>query len=329
MQFHLKDKQKKVLKCARKHGVKVRVVDYDLGVWEFGLGGIKKYTNDFALYFNGKPGVVLCKDKHVTKKILARNNINCPKGEVISTSKDLRNVFNKKNLKFPLVAKPVDGAKGVGVHLNLKNKQEVKVALSEIVKVTRAKKQRYSGKVVVEEMVAGNDFRLLVLKNKIIACCQRLPANITGDGKTTVAKIIGKFNAKRDERFKLIVDEEVSDRLKVQGITLKTILPAGKNIVLRQVANISEGGISLNQTGRVSKRFCALAVKAVQSLGLVFAGVDLLTDNIQSNDLKQPYYILEVNGAPQYEINEAPLAQGKIKTDVTDILFRSFMGLDK
>jgi len=326
MKRKLTDKQKKILVCAKKHQVKVTVIDEAAGVLELKKGNKKRYLSGFALSFNSKPGVALCKDKHVTKLILNSAGINCPRGIRIGIKDDAVQALKKAKIKFPVAVKPIDGAKGVGVVVNVKDALGVNAALKEIRKIAQKQKSSFSGEAVIEEMFTGHDYRLLVLKGRVIACCQRIPALVIGDGKRTIAQIIKDFNAARPEAFQLIVDAEVRARLKESKVSLKTVLIAGRAIQLRQVANISEGGVSLNLTGTVSQRFKQIAIKAVNELELVLGGVDLLANDISSNNPKQPYTILEVNGAPQYEINERPLAQGPV-TDVTDIIFRNYMGI--
>jgi cyanophycin synthetase len=44
-------------------------------------------------------------------------------------------------------------------------------------------------------MLEGNDFRALVVNNRLVAIAERTPAHVIGDGKSTIQELIDKVNA--------------------------------------------------------------------------------------------------------------------------------------
>ncbi len=50
--------------------------------------------------------------------------------------------------------------------------------------------------LIVERFYLGNDFRILVLDNEVMAAYQRIPLSITGNGKSTILELL---TIKREE----------------------------------------------------------------------------------------------------------------------------------
>jgi len=85
------------------------------------------------------------------------------------------------------------------------------------------------------------------------------------------------------------------------------------------------GGTPLDRTVEISTRFKEIAVAATRAIGLRFAGVDLYTDDISSEDPRGTYHIIEVNGnLIDYDIHEKPTISGK-GVSVTDILLDTLL----
>ena len=53
-----------------------------------------------------------------------------------------------------------------------------------------AKTQSKNGYVIIEAMLSGHDFRLLVINGKLVAAAKRIPAHVTGDGKKSIQQLI-------------------------------------------------------------------------------------------------------------------------------------------
>lgn len=320
---NLTEKKKNLLSRIKKLGIQVSVVSKDYKVLELTKGGKKRQLIDLVLQFNKKPGVLLCKNKHVTKQLLERSGVDCPRGIVVTKFSEVSAKFKKRKMQFPVVVKPMDGAKGIGINMNIKSMAEIKKAM---IKISKINKKNISGHVIVEEMIEGADYRLLVFDGKMIACCQRIPARLVGDGKQTIKQLIKKINSTRPEPFYLKVDAEVKRVFKKEKVNLNTVLEKQRILKLRKVVNVSQGGTSFNMTKKVSPRFKKIVEKAVNAVELKFGGVDLMTADITNNSKTQKYGILEINGAPQYEINETPLLEGP-KMNITDFLLKKYMGI--
>ena len=48
--------------------------------------------------------------------------------------------------------------------------------------------------VIVERYAPGDDYRLLVIGDRLIAAARRAPAQVIGDGRSTVAQLVDEVN---------------------------------------------------------------------------------------------------------------------------------------
>ncbi|MBC8830299.1 bifunctional glutamate--cysteine ligase GshA/glutathione synthetase GshB, partial [Escherichia coli] len=52
----------------------------------------------------------------------------------------------------------------------------------------------YDSSVIIEEFIPGDEFRFLVINDKVEAVLKRVPANVTGDGIHTVRELVEEKN---------------------------------------------------------------------------------------------------------------------------------------
>jgi cyanophycin synthetase len=70
------------------------------------------------------------------------------------------------------VTKPLDVSHGRGVSLNLNSLDEVRWGYEQAAVYTKY--------VLVEQFLAGKDYRVLVINNKVVAAAERVPAHVVG-----------------------------------------------------------------------------------------------------------------------------------------------------
>jgi len=248
----------------------------------------------------------MTRNKDLTKIILGEIKIKTPKGAVASSYDNALSLIKKNKLSFPLITKPLDGSIASGVTWDINSKKELKEAINMLKKTRFFKKTK---KFLVEEMFKGDEFRVLLFKEKVISCVKKVPASITGDGKLSIKELIKKFNKKRMKGFEIKIDKIVEKTLKENKLTLKSVLPKNFNLRLRNNLNMSDGGRSIECTKEMNNYFKKICEKAMSVMGLQYGGVDLLAKDITNK--KSPYVILELNSNPYYNMNEKPLVEGK------------------
>ncbi|MBP9836926.1 MAG: cyanophycin synthetase [Candidatus Pacebacteria bacterium] len=197
-----------------------------------------------------------------------------------------------KQLGFPIIVKPNSGHQGLGVAL-VYNKQELYKAMGEIFKSDNI--------ALVQPFVKGDDYRIVVLDNKTISAYQRIPLNVTGDGKSTIRQLLetkSEILIKNGRNVKIkLNDIRIKNKLKHQKLTLDSILEKKQLVYLLDSANLSTGGDSIDVTKTIHPKFKKLAINLTRDMNLRLCGVDLIIDGDISNKPRN-YWILEINASP-------------------------------
>src|SRR5699024_7271613 len=161
--------------------------------------------------------------------------------------------------------KPTNASGGKGVIANIKNEKDFIESLYFI------RDELGYQKVMVEEFVDGQDYRLYVIGNKVAGVFSRIPANIIGDGVNTINHLL---NLKKRERAKnpginkqtIVIDKETINLLKSQGYNMRSIPKQGETIYLKTTSNISSGGDSVDYTNEIPSEVKHEAIKAVKAI---------------------------------------------------------------
>ncbi|MED3646445.1 acylphosphatase [Halalkalibacterium halodurans] len=216
-------------------------------------------------------------NKEQTKKYLEKEGVPCPEGKRFKEEvADEEIIQYARKLGYPLVIKPTFGSLGKGVVTNINTDEGFKKNLRYVRSTLN-----YLD-VIIERFISGEDARVYVVQDKVVAALKRVPANVTGDGKSTIEELIQKKNEERKKNPHLAtrlikVDEEVHTFLRKEGYSLSSVLKKEELIYLRGKSNISSGGDSIDITDQLPAEIKEVAVKAVSSVpGLVHAGVDLI-----------------------------------------------------
>lgn len=226
-----------------------------------------------------------------------------------------------RRIGFPVIVKPNSGSQGKDVAL-VHDKREFYRAMKTIFKNDRI--------ALVQKRVTGKDYRVVVLDNKIISAYERIPLNVTGDGRSTIAKLLVAKQrlfvaASRDTQIKTN-DPRIVAKLKSQGLDFHSVLAKGERVYLLDNANLSTGGDSIDVTCKVHSEFKKLAVQLTRDMGLRLCGVDLMIEG----DISEPpktYWVLEINAAPGLDhYASTGKAQRKI---VEDLYFQVLKHLER
>lgn len=236
----------------------------------------------------------LAQDKQKTKDFLQRAQIPVPRGTIIYDESDLSEALNE--IPGPYVLKPIDGHHGEGVYLNLKTEQEVHLAFRKL--------HSLDSPLLLEEMCAGKDYRILIIDGKLTAAAERTPPQVTGDGSHNISDLIHLLNQNplrgdghESYLTRVIVDEHVLMTLAAQGLSLTSIPKSGQTVTLRGNANLSSGGTALDVTSLVHPEVQAICERAARLVGLDICGIDLIHMDIAAPAncfLK----IIEINAGP-------------------------------
>jgi cyanophycin synthetase len=245
----------------------------------------------------------IAQDKNLTKKLLAAAGVPVPTGRAVKDADDAWSAALEIGL--PVVVKPVDGNQGKGVTVNIATQEHLRIAY--------AIAKEFRNDILVERYMPGNDFRLLVVGDKLIAAARREPPTVVGDGVNTIEELVNLIN--KDPRrgsghstslTKIRIDGIAHARLAIQGFKSDSIPAKGERVTLRNNANLSTGGSATDVTDDVHPEVAARAIAAAHMIGLDICGVDLVCDSILRPIEEQGGGIVEVNAAPGLRMHLNP-----------------------
>ena len=261
--------------------------------------------------------VLIMENKVVTKKVLEKANINVPKGYEFTSIEDAIKSLNDYAQK-DIVIKPKSTNFGLGVAIFKGNTN-----IDHIVRSLKIAFE-YDNTVLVEEFVAGNEYRFLVIGDKVSGILNRVPANVIGDGRHSIKELVDIKNkdSLRGTGYKrplekIELDENAKMFLKEQGKNFNFTPNKGEVVYLRENSNISTGGDSIDFTDLIPERFKKIAIESAKAVGANICGVDMIIEDYK--DEESNYSIIELNFNPAIHIHSYPY-KGKERNIAKDVL---------
>ncbi len=236
----------------------------------------------------------IASDKDMTKSLLQSCGVPVPRGVIVTSAEEAW--AEAQDIGLPVVLKPQDGNHGRGVSLDLKSREEVLSAFALAA-------QEGDGNVIVEQYIAGNEHRLLVVGNRLVAAARGEAAWVTGDGVQNVTQLVdSQLNTDprrgESEEFPLSLIKpaewgEILLELQRQGMTPDSVPAAGQKVLIQR-----NGNVAFDVTDEVHPEVAARATLAARVVGLDIAGIDLVAEDIGRPLEAQRGAIIEVNASP-------------------------------
>ncbi|HOF51603.1 MAG TPA: cyanophycin synthetase [Rhodoferax sp.] len=269
----------------------------------FGWGSKQRRIQAAEMDITSAISEAIAQDKQLTKKLLAAAGVPVPGGRPVTDAEDAWKAACEIGL--PVVVKPNDGNQGKGVTVNISDKEQLLKAYAAACE--------FRDDILVERYMPGNDFRLLVVGDKLVAAARRDPPKVVGDGVHTITQLVEQVN--KDPRrgsghstslTKIRFDDIARSCLASQGFEADSIPVKGQRVNLRNNANLSTGGSATDVTDDVHPDVAARAVAAARMVGLDICGVDVVCDTILRPLEEQGGGMVEVNAAPGLRMHLAP-----------------------
>jgi cyanophycin synthetase len=247
----------------------------------------------------------IAQDKDLTRALLRTVGVPVPEGRPVASADDAWEAAIE--VGPPVVVKPRYGGQGRGVATGLTTREQVAAAYQA------ALAESSDGDVIVERFAPGDDYRVLVVGERVVAAARREPAQVVGDGVHTVAELVEAVN--RDPRrgrdhatalSPIPLDATSLAVLASQGYALESVPPEGAVVLIRRNANLSTGGTATDVTDRVHPEVAARCVEAARMVGLDIAGVDVVARDIGRPLEEQGGIIVEVNASPGLRMHLEP-----------------------
>ncbi len=234
-------------------------------------------------------------DKDLTKRLLTQCGIPVPEGQQVESADEAWAAA--QDIGLPVVVKPLDGNRGWGVSLDVNTEVGVRAAW------TAAEKEGSS--VLVERYVRGDEHRVLVVGDRVVAATRGETACVIGDGISTVEQLIESqvnIDPRRGEsegypldtiRLRSPRGEMSLLEIQRQGFEPESVPEKGKSVVVQR-----NGNLNIDVTDQVHPDVAAVATLAARVIGLDIAGIDIVTQDITRPLEQTGGAIIEVNAGP-------------------------------
>ena len=253
---------------------------------------------------NSKKSHIIAYNKHISSKIFDKYDVPVPKFMYFNRKQfpdfsDFKQFLNDRNLGFPLVIKPTDASFGKGVSLDVQSYDDAYNKCNEILNGSKTKG------IMIEEQVYGENYRILVYKDKIVSIVKREYPHIEGDGNNDINKLI---EIKNEELEKENMKPMVSLNeyfIEKQGYKLNDVPMKKAKVYVSNICNYKNGGkvhyVDINELHPDNIKMFRLLNSIV---GSKLIGVDYMTNNISESYKNGNGYINEVNSRPGITIHE-------------------------
>jgi GNAT-family acetyltransferase (TIGR03103 family) len=230
-----------------------------------------------------------CDDKRVTRRIMERAGVRVARGvQLIDDDGSAATALLEEVGR--VVVKPARGEQGRGITVGVGDAAGLERAV--------ALAAQFCPDVLVEELVEGDDLRVIVIDRQVVAAAVRRPAEIVGDGRHTVADLIASTSRRRERatggESRIPMDDLTAEVVAEAGYDMDDVPPNGERIRVRRTANLHTGGTIEDVTARLHPEIASAAVRAAEALGIPVTGLDFLVPDVAGPD----YVFVEANERP-------------------------------
>jgi GNAT-family acetyltransferase (TIGR03103 family) len=274
---------------ALRRGIRVEVTDPEFGEMRLSVGGRTVLTLESLSEFTTAVALSRCDDKRMTRRIMERAGVRVARGAT-ATEGHLAAAGALMREVGEVVVKPARGEQGRGITVGVRDDAGLERAAALAL--------QFCPDVLVEELVAGDDLRVIVIDREVVAAAIRRPAEIVGDGRRTVTDLVHSTSRRRERatsgESSIPLDETTAEVVAAAGYAMDDVPAPGERIRVRRTANLHTGGTIEDVTDRLHPEIAAASVRAATALGIPVTGLDFLVPDVSGPD----YVFIEANERP-------------------------------
>lgn len=255
--------------------------------------------------FLSKYNTMLLSDKAATRHHAQKGGFPIPQGHLFSFWQQTKALNFGLNIGFPLVVKPARGSLSRHVSVDIRDEAGLKTAIRQAVS--------YAPSFIVERFVVNTSvYRVTVIDFDFVVCVKRVPANVVGDGVSTIRMLIDAKN--RDPRrgesherwctlYKIIENTTTTLLLAEKKYTHETIPQKGEVVYLQKDPFLKLGGDLVEVTPFVHPDNVKLFRDVARFFDTRVTGIDFLAQDTGVSWREQSCAILELNSVPGIDVH--------------------------
>jgi len=274
---------------ALRRGIRVEVTDAESGELRLSLGGRTVLTIESLSEFTSAVALSRCDDKRLTRRVMERAGVRVARGAV-ATEDDLSAAAALLRDCGEVVVKPARGEQGRGITVGVSTEDGLAQAVDHAL--------QFCPDVLVEELVPGEDLRVIVIDREVVAAAVRRPAEVVGDGRRPLAELIRATSRRRERatggESRIPMDDTTVEVVADAGYGLDDVPGNGERVRVRRTANLHTGGTIEDVTDQLHPAIAEASVRAAAALGIPVTGLDFLVPDVAGPD----YVFIEANERP-------------------------------
>ena len=176
-----------------------------------------------------------------------------------------------EQLHGPCVVKPANGTGGgQGVIAGIRSTRQLGWAATIAAQACT--------EMLLEEQIAGSNYRLLFLDGVLLDAIERCPPSVTGDGCSTIRQLVDATNAARLSRgatmsqVLISIDADMRHTLADRGLTLTSVPAAGEFVAVKTVISQNLSADNVTVTDRLHPMVCSEAAQCCPHGGRASGG---------------------------------------------------------
>ncbi|RRK10763.1 bifunctional glutamate--cysteine ligase GshA/glutathione synthetase GshB [Lactiplantibacillus garii] len=265
---------------ALARGIQVNVVDARANILRL------THRNQAQLVVNGSGTdlnpqalTTVLKHKVAAKQVMAEHGVQVPASQTYRSANQLIDDYDRFVAEGGIVLKATDQSRKVVAFRIMPRRQLFEQVVRQLFEQTKS--------VMAEELIVASSYRFLVIGGKVQAVVERIPANVVGDGRSTVQTLLDNKNARplRGSAFTFPQSEVKLGtveryRLESYHLDLDSVVGRGTQLLLREDATFGNGADVLDATDDMHASYVHAVEQLVADLQLNVAGVDVMIPNL-------------------------------------------------
>ena len=288
------------------------VTHFGTGALEIALGEQRLLVAGNTTSLDDPVTLRIAGDKPLVYRLLDEHGVPVPNHVVCEGAEVTAAVRLAASLRRPLVVKPArDTGSGHGVTTGVTGVAGLANAL--------ALAASYGDDAIIEEQLAGDNYRLLYLDGELLDAVRRRPPVVRGDGHHTVRQLIAAENRARasggmeTSQTLLAIDRDLRHTLRAQGMRLRAVPGMGQVVPLKTVINDNRRDDNQPATGVLCEAIVLAGATAAGAVGARLAGIDVITPDPARPLQESGGAIIEVNTTPgHYHHYTDPADPGRV-----------------
>jgi cyanophycin synthetase len=269
------------------------------GIVEIELDGVKTRVVENTCAIDDPVTLAVLSDKLITYNVLREESLPIARHATFSLTQLSPALQFLDTSRGDCVVKPASGTGGGrGVTTGIRTRSQLGRAA--------AAAAIYCDELLIEEQIPGDNYRLLYLDGELIDAFVRRHPSVTGDGCSSIAKLVRDVNEDRSRhgagksQVLLTNDLDMRRTLAKQGLTLGSVPTKGQLVTLKTVVNENAGADNSSAMHLLCPSIIEDGARAVRALRVRLAGVDIITTDPSLPLAETGGVILEVNAPPNF-----------------------------